>query len=159
MPTDKSLWESYASKVNLVKKKTIATPSPLRGGNRVEVGSKQIGVNKNRDVFKIELERKREKTIRQGKIEIEAKLDLHGMSQAEAFAALAGFMQKKTKAGKRNLLIVTGVGREGQGVLRQNLKTWLQQLPEAASILAVREAAPNHGGKGAFYVLMRKKRA
>ena len=103
------------------------------------------------------LERKREKSLRQGEVEIDAKLDLHGMTQVEAFAALADFMQKKVKAGKRHLLIITGKGRGGAGVLRGNLENWLGQLPEAKTILALRTAAPKHGGDGAFYVLLRKK--
>jgi DNA-nicking Smr family endonuclease len=103
------------------------------------------------------LERKREKSLRQGNVEIEAKLDLHGLTQTEAFEALADFMHGKVKAGKRHLLIITGKGRRGAGVLRNNLENWLAQLPEAKLILALRPAASKHGGEGAFYVVLRKK--
>jgi DNA-nicking Smr family endonuclease len=103
------------------------------------------------------LERKREKSIRQGDIEIDAKLDLHGMTQAEAFAALGAFMHKAVKAGKRHLLIITGKGRGGTGVLRNNLNHWLDRIEQANAILALRPASLKHGGDGAFYVIMRKK--
>ncbi len=162
MPTDKSLWEGYTRGVKRVKKEKVGKqkeiPLPQREGVAVR-NIQNLDNGRNSVVDCKSLERKREKSIRQGKIEIEAKLDLHGMTQSEAYSALANFMQRKTKEGKRNLLIITGVGREGQGVLRQNLKNWLSQLPESKSILAIREAAPNHGGKGAFYVLLRKKSA
>ena len=102
------------------------------------------------------LERRREKAVRQGLLAIDAKLDLHGMTQAEAFNALAVFMQANVKAGARRLLIVTGKGRLGDGVLRAHLKEWLGRLPEAARVMALRHAAPRHGGAGAFYVLLRK---
>ena len=104
------------------------------------------------------LERNREKALRQGDVEIEARLDLHGMTQAEAFDALTTFMHRQVAAGKRHLLIITGKGKDGMGVLRQNLGGWLRQLPEASAILAVRPAAPKHGGEGAVYVLLRRGR-
>ncbi len=104
------------------------------------------------------LERNREKALRQGDVEIEARLDLHGMTQAEAFDALTVFMHREVAAGKRHLLIITGKGKDGMGVLRQNLGGWLRQLPEASAILAIRPAAPKHGGEGAVYVLLRRGR-
>ncbi len=177
MPTDKSLWETYTRSLRPLqgktegkkktsppkaedrKQKAERKPSPFKGEGWVGVMQTKNYPCLNQKANHVSaLERKREKSLRQGTIDIDAKLDLHGLTQTEAFEALAGFMRKKTKAGKRNLLIVTGRGREGQGVLRQNLQNWLAGLPESKSILAVREAAPNHGGKGAFYVLMKKTR-
>jgi len=90
-------------------------------------------------------------------IKIDARIDLHGMTQAEAHGALAHFMASTAKAGCRNLLIITGKGRGGEGVLRTNLPRWLESLPEAGSVLALRPAAPKHGGDGAFYLLLKKK--
>ena len=102
------------------------------------------------------LERKREKALRDGSFEVDAKLDLHGMTQAQAFDELAEFMHRTVKAGKRHLLIITGKGREGAGVLRNNLQKWLGQMPEAKAVMALRSASARHGGSGAFYVILRK---
>lgn len=102
------------------------------------------------------LDRRKEKQMRDGSLTLDAKLDLHGLTQAEAHHALEHFMAKQIKAKRRNLLIVTGKGRGGEGVLRASLVSWLAALPCAASILSVRPAAVRHGGGGAFYVIMRR---
>ncbi len=101
------------------------------------------------------LERRREKELRKGVVDLDATIDLHGMTQAKAFDALARFMDAQVRFRRRRLLIVTGKGREGSGVLRRNLETWLKQLPHAPHLLAIRPASPRHGGDGAFYVLLR----
>lgn len=105
-----------------------------------------------------DLDRDAERDVRQGNIDIDARIDLHGMTQAEAFDALTHFMAAQVKMGRRNLLIITGKGKDMQGVLRTNLPHWLETLPEARHIRALRPAAPQHGGHGAFYVLLKKKK-
>lgn len=160
-------WECYTREVKPIRKKRFKPRATVNMIDKAEaraaastepVKLTKIGVSRSldKDVFK-SLERNREKFLRQGDIRIDAKLDLHGMTQVEAFEALADFMRKKTKAGKRTFLIITGKGRDGKGVLRRNLEVWLGQLPEACSVLALRSAAPKHGGEGAFYVVMRKR--
>jgi DNA-nicking Smr family endonuclease len=99
-----------------------------------------------------------ERRLRQGSIAIKARLDLHGMRQDEAHGALESFMTRHAKAGHRSLLIITGKGRGGEGVLRSSLEGWLATLPEAGQILALRPAALKHGGTGAFYVLLRRRK-
>ena len=163
---DKHVWETYTrevvpvpkarrkmSSVKAVSEKSAARVSAEKEAPRLPTidALKPLAA----DIFNA-LERKREKSLRQGSVEIDAKLDLHGMTQVEAFSALTAFMRKKAKAGKRHLLIITGKGRGGDGVLRRNLESWLGQLPEASAILALRPAAPKHGGEGAFYVVMRR---
>jgi DNA-nicking Smr family endonuclease len=164
---DQQVWELYTSKVKAVPARSRkpqaakAVPEKTVARQAAEKEPPQLpklnAATQPASGLFDPLERKREKALRQGEVEFDAKLDLHGMTQAEAFAALADFMRKKTKAGKRHLLIVTGKGRGGTGVLRQSLENWLRQLPEAKTILALRPAAPKHGGDGAFYVLLRKK--
>ncbi len=104
------------------------------------------------------LDRRREKALRQGDIALDGQLDLHGLTQDAAYTALAAFMRRQVREGARYLLVITGKGREGEGVLRRSFKDWLADLPERGSILAVRPAAPKHGGEGAFYVLLRRQR-
>ncbi len=160
-------WDNYTRDVKPIRKirlkphamRSLTDKAAARAAASTEsVKHSKIGVSRSldKDVHK-SLERNREKLLRQGDFDIDAKLDLHGMTQVEAFEALADFMRKKTKAGKRGFLIITGKGRGGEGVLRRNLENWLGQLPEARAILALRPAAIKHGGDGAFYVLMRKR--
>ncbi len=159
MPPDKPLWESYTRGVKPVsgKKKAIPPVTPRRKKAVQEEPLPVLLKDEGHPLPQTVLERKREKDLRKGALEIEARLDLHGLTQAQAFAALADFMRRNVRAGKRRLLVITGAGRDGEGVLRRNLKSWLSRLPEANSILAIREAAPRHGGKGAFYVLLKKR--
>jgi DNA-nicking Smr family endonuclease len=92
----------------------------------------------------------------------EARLDLHGYTQAEAFPLLQGFILRCYAAGKQELLIITGKGRttpegaEVTGVLRQALPAWLA-LPELNPLIHFyTHAHPQDGGSGAFYVRLRK---
>jgi DNA-nicking Smr family endonuclease len=101
-------------------------------------------------------DRRMERKLRAGDIIIEARLDMHGMTQKEAYAALTAFIAAQAKASARNLLVITGKGRGGDGVLKSSLAGWLENLPDAARILAVRPAAIKHGGAGAFYVILRR---
>lgn len=91
---------------------------------------------------------------------IEARLDLHGMTQDEAHRALTRFILRMHEAGRRAVLIVTGKGtrEDGGGVLRRAVPRWLAEPACRAVILAVSEAQPQHGGGGALYVLVRRKR-
>ena len=160
-------WENYTREVNPIRKKRLklrasqnmadkAAARSAASTEPIELSKISVSGSLGKEVFN-PLERNREKALRDGDIAIDAKLDLHGMTQVEAFEALADFMHKKTKAGKRTYLIITGKGRGGEGVLRRNLEGWISQLPEARSVLALRPAAPKHGGEGAFYVVMRKR--
>jgi DNA-nicking Smr family endonuclease len=103
-------------------------------------------------------DRKSERRLREGDITLDARLDLHGMTQAEAHAALTDFMKAQAAAGARNLLIITGKGRNNEGVLRLQLTHWLETLPQAALIRDIRLAAPRHGGDGAFYVMLKRQK-
>ncbi len=104
----------------------------------------------------IKLERRREKILREGNFDVDATLDLHGMTQEKAFAALDSFVNAQHRKGNRVLLIVTGKGRAGQGLLRQNVPQWLASLDCSRHILTIRQAAIPHGGEGALYIVLRK---
>jgi DNA-nicking Smr family endonuclease len=106
------------------------------------------------------LDRRTDERLRRGRLSIQARLDLHGMTQAEAHAALNGFVQRSQAAGRRAILIITGKGAltAGGGVLRRAVPRWLHEPPLRELVLAVREAQPKDGGEGALYVLLRKPR-
>ncbi|MGH6989108.1 MAG: Smr/MutS family protein [Stellaceae bacterium] len=90
---------------------------------------------------------------------IEARLDLHGLTQAEAHRALAGFVAQSHGAGKRVVLIVTGKGsRDGTGVLKAAVPRWLDEPGLRDRVLAAAPAQPRDGGGGALYLLLRRAR-
>jgi DNA-nicking Smr family endonuclease len=98
--------------------------------------------------------------LKRGQVNVEARIDLHGMDQRAAFAALMGFIETSSRTGRRSLLVITGKGAisAGGGVLRRNAPNWLMASPLAGRILTIQPANTRHGGDGAFYVLLRRKR-
>lgn len=104
---------------------------------------------------------KRERTkLSRGRSEIEARLDLHGMTQTRAHRALAGFLHRAHHDGLTFVLVITGKGRSGgeSGVLRRQVPEWLS-LPEfRAFVVGFETAHIGHGGEGALYVRIRRAR-
>jgi DNA-nicking Smr family endonuclease len=109
------------------------------------------------------LERKAKKRIARGAQAIDGRLDLHGMTEAEAHAALFAFLRARQARGSKLVLVITGKGARGgepggRGVLNRMVPLWLQ-LPEFRGlILGFDSAAASHGGGGALYVSLRKPR-
>lgn len=104
------------------------------------------------------LDRRTAERLRKGEIPIDGRIDLHGMTQENAHAALDRFVRQAWKDGKRMLLVITGKGNLGEGVLRRGVPRWLASGEHAARLLKVSSAQPRHGGGGAFYVLLRRQR-
>ncbi|OHC75594.1 MAG: hypothetical protein A3G18_00065 [Rhodospirillales bacterium RIFCSPLOWO2_12_FULL_58_28] len=98
--------------------------------------------------------------LKKGKTSIEARVDLHGMTQHQAHGALADFIAKSYDSGRRCVLVITGKGRGGlsAGVLRSGVPRWLNQSPNREKIISLTQAASRDGGDGALYVLLKKKR-
>jgi DNA-nicking Smr family endonuclease len=102
-----------------------------------------------------------------GKLAVEARLDLHGLKQVEAHAALRRFLKSAQASGKRHVLVITGKGagrdearsfyeEDGRGVLRQAVPHWLG-LPDLAPLVVSFSPAPRRlGGEGALYVRLRR---
>lgn len=89
---------------------------------------------------------------------IEASLDLHGMTQAQAHHAVTAFLERQQARGARHVEIITGKGREGEGALRTNLPRWLNGAALRPLITAIAHAEPKKGGEGALHVLLRRHR-
>ena len=105
--------------------------------------------------------------MRQGKIRPEAKLDLHGLNLSQAQPVLTKFVLDAHGKGLRLILIITGKGRNSEdygvipkkkGVLKATVPNWLAMEPLSSKILQITNAHVKHGGGGAFYVYLRKKR-
>lgn len=105
-------------------------------------------------------DRSTETKLRRGQLDIEGRIDLHGMTQAQAHAALSRFLSVSVAQERRTLLVITGKGRlsEGGGVLRRLLPLWLQEEPWRGHVLALTQAAQKDGGSGAFYLRLRRRR-
>jgi DNA-nicking Smr family endonuclease len=100
--------------------------------------------------------------LSRGRKEIDARLDLHGMTQTRAHRALFGFLQRAHHDGMTFVLIITGKGKMGseseRGVLRRQVPHWLS-LPEFRTlVVGFEEAGIGHGGEGALYVRVRRSR-
>lgn len=97
--------------------------------------------------------------LKRGQHPVEARLDLHGLTQAEAHRALAGFLQSARANGKRCVLVITGRGRAGGGVLKTAVPRWLDEPGFRPHVLAIATAQPRDGGSGALYVMLRRTRS
>ncbi|HTQ32897.1 MAG TPA: Smr/MutS family protein [Stellaceae bacterium] len=97
--------------------------------------------------------------LKRGRHPVEARLDLHGMTQDEAHRALAGFIRAARGAGKRCVLVITGRGKIGGGVLRNAVPRWLDEPEFRPHLLAIAAAQPRDGGAGAIYIMLRRTRA
>jgi DNA-nicking Smr family endonuclease len=106
------------------------------------------------------IDRRTAQRLRKGAMEIDRRLDLHGMTEAAAHAALDRFVEQAWRQGARMLLVITGKGGagRGEGVLKRNLPRWLAIGDNAACVLRIEQAQPKHGGSGAYYVLLRRRR-
>ena len=110
------------------------------------------------------LGRKMKQRIARGRRAIDGRLDLHGMTQAEAHDALFGFLRARQARGCKLVLVITGKGARGgddsggRGVLRRMVPLWLG-LPEFRDvIIGFESAGVGHGGEGALYVSLRRAR-
>ncbi|MGZ8363642.1 MAG: Smr/MutS family protein [Caulobacteraceae bacterium] len=104
------------------------------------------------------IEPNRARRIALGREAIGARLDLHGMTQDQARAALERFIIYASDEGWRAVLVITGKGSTGDGVLRRYTPEWLASPPLRGLIAGVSEARHRHGGKGALYVALKQRR-
>lgn len=121
----------------------------------------------------IPVDRSGEKKLRKGGINIDARIDLHGMYQTQALATLTRFLVEAAARGHKTVLVITGKGiqlekgghalapwerRDAPGVIKRKLPEWLgyPQLSQLVSGYAPSHA--KHGGEGAYYVTLRRKK-
>ncbi|PJI85879.1 DNA-nicking Smr family endonuclease [Yoonia maricola] len=105
--------------------------------------------------------------MKRGKLKPEARIDLHGMTMAEAHPELASFIMRSQSMGRRLVLVITGKGKDRDdggpiptrhGILRHQVPQWLALPPLSPFILQVTPAHLKHGGHGAYYVYLRRNR-
>jgi DNA-nicking Smr family endonuclease len=106
------------------------------------------------------VDRKHVLRLRRGKQRIERRVDLHGLTAAEAKRQLASELGRAQAEGLRCVLVIHGRGlhSEGGAVLRDGTVGWLTTEPLASRVMAFASALSEHGGSGATYVLLRRIR-
>lgn len=103
------------------------------------------------------IEPNRKRRIAKAREPIAARLDLHHMDQARAKAALHDFILRAHEDGARAVLVITGKGALGDGVLRRRVPEWLAEPPLRAAVAGLSHAERHHGGEGALYVALKRK--
>jgi DNA-nicking Smr family endonuclease len=104
-----------------------------------------------------------DRRLSRGLVQPDASLDLHGHNLATAYALLDDRLERAIASGARLLLLITGKPRTGagekRGAIRAAIGDWLAASRHAADIAAVRNAHPRHGGAGALYIVLRRKKS
>ena len=131
------------------------------------VGSKAISRSKTPPPLH-SLDRREKRRVAQGRIAIEARLDLHGMTQREAHTALRGFLHSCQLQGYKHVLVITGKGSrvesdpysdgQGKGILRRVVPKWLSEPGIRMFIVGFEEAHRSLGGGGALHIRMRSRK-
>lgn len=115
----------------------------------------------------VAMDKKAHTKMKRGKLQPEARIDLHGMTLARAQPVLSGFILRAQMEGKRLVLVITGKGRHADdggpiptrhGVLRHAVPDWLSRPPLSQAVLQITPAHQRHGGGGAYYVYLRRHR-
>lgn len=104
------------------------------------------------------LDRPTHRKISRGRIQIEGRVDLHGLFQDKAYSLLLHFLQSARYRGLRHVLVITGKGTSpgSEGILRQLVPHWLATPPFRQLVTSFDDAARHHGGGGALYVRLRR---
>ena len=148
--------------------KSTVAPEPLRGtvpGSAARPLAVANAAEPAAASRRLTIDRRRAEQLKRGQIRLEARLDLHGLFQDEAHAALAHFLTSCAAAGKRCVLVITGKGSERlgsapprPGVLQTAVPRWLAEPALRDTIMGFGPAGRYHGGAGALYVLLRRRR-
>ena len=146
------MWELFTKNLNKFSKSNK---------NKIIFKNKKVK-NNTKELPKLKLgemsvlSKKNIRDFNKGNVFIENKLDLHGFNQVDAKNLLEDFINQSIENGKRLILIITGKGKEGDGVIKNNIISWLNTKDFRNKILAVNYASKKHGGSGAIYILLRK---
>ncbi|WP_207392233.1 Smr/MutS family protein, partial [Paracoccus nototheniae] len=111
----------------------------------------------------LRMDAKTHRKMSQGKIQPQARLDLHGLTLSAAQPELMHFVLSCHASGLRLVLVITGKGRGDHGplptrpgALRHQVPYWLHSPPLAQVVQQVTAAHYRHGGEGAYYVYLRR---
>jgi DNA-nicking Smr family endonuclease len=163
-PEDRALWAEVQKSIRPLRRQAVevaAVPDdkPDRAASRAAPVRPAPPPRPKGPPPLAKLDRRARNRVARGRVEIDARLDLHGLTLARARERLHGFLQSAQLHGDRLILVITGKGSAGgEGALRREAPHWLA-LPEFRDlVVGFEEAAPNHGGSGALYVRVRRPR-
>jgi DNA-nicking Smr family endonuclease len=121
-------------------------PKDLKAPHRVRKGAVE------------DIEPNRKHRISREREEIGGRIDLHGLTQDRAQAALEAFLVRAWDEGWRAVLVITGKGVQGDGVLKKRAPDWLGAAHLSHIVAGISDAHKRHGGEGALYVALKRKR-
>lgn len=191
-PEERALWDQVARQAEPLEKpqaekprKPVApVPAPKKRGRqpqptqtgRFGIGDK-VDHHADHDLLPslveqmgrapVMMDRKTHQKMRRGKLSPDRRIDLHGMTLAQAHPALTGFILQSQAMGHRLVLVITGKGKDRDdggpiptrlGVLRHQVPHWLSTPPLVQAVLQVTPASQRHGGAGAYYVYLKRLR-
>ena len=143
------------------KSKTVAKKSQTLVTNKLPAKVTEVrpaDLRSHVPVMRAGIDNASARRLTKGNFEIDDSLDLHGKTEAMAHKTLLQFVQTASRRGARTLLVITGKGADGKGVLRRKVPEWLKEYPLKPHILAISQASPKDGGGGALYIRLRRSR-
>jgi DNA-nicking Smr family endonuclease len=177
---ERALWQMIARTAKPLKRRRKSEPKPTPGSLPAEKPAPKAAPAKSKSIPKapapvppppqrphalahgiaVGIDKRQAERFRRGKTPIEGRIDLHGRTQAQAHDDLHDFVARAHASGKRMVLVITGKGITGakSGVLRENVPRWLNEPTLRRHVLAFDYAEPQHGGEGALYVLLKRKK-
>ena len=177
-PEERALWDRVARQTERLHPLQRVEPAPKKPAKIVSKSAEKPPIPEFRIGAKatasapplrpaaapIAMDHKAYRKMKGGKLPPEARIDLHGMTLAEAHPRLLRFIETSHARNLRLVLVITGKGRPGSdegpipsrpGVLRRQVPHWLQPHP---AVLQISQASRKHGGAGALYVYLRRRR-
>jgi DNA-nicking Smr family endonuclease len=160
---DLELWSAVTADVRPFRaRKLHAKPEPIAASDTRPIGAastyREAPPPPKAVPALSEIDHRTRAKLRRGRLDVDAKLDLHGMRQAEAHHALVSFLRRSQANGAKVAIVVTGKGSGGDagGVLRRMAPLWLQAPALRDVVVGFGEASRKHGGEGALYVRIRR---
>lgn len=155
-PEEQRLWRRATSGAKARQSKTTAQPAEGAAPRTSKQPPPAIPIRLSPTKQPPPANRTAEKRVRRGRIDIGAKLDLHGHTQTTARVALARFLEAARRRGDKTVIVITGVGRAGEGVLKRRLPEWLAEPGVRELVSGYAKAHRTHGGEGAYYVFLKR---
>lgn len=164
-PDEAKLWGHVASTVKPRPGRTLpkvaeveaARPDPKAPPARIPVHEAVKAARPKPAAPPDPIEPGRKRRIVRGRGALEARIDLHFMTHDRARAALEAFILRAWDEGVREVLVITGKGTLGEGILRRQAPEWLAAPPLRAVVAGISKADRRHGGEGALYVALKGK--
>jgi len=171
---DARLWRIVAATVRPLRRRLAAKPRAAAVGPSVSTGAaaaaapaapvKPLAASRPRQPAAgprmrpapEPIEPGRRRRLERGRDEPAATLDLHGLNQDRARVVLTAFLLRAFAEHRRTLMVITGKGALGGGVLRRRVPEWLAEPPLRAIVAGVSEAHRRHGGEGALYLALKR---